>query len=370
MAYPPQHSPLLGDPTSPASPAFRESPNSPYLYSDDGASNNQFSSMDGQSTLGLHARQRSYTDDKEEAGADSPALGAAAGDAARGTGGGFWSRLSQRAKRLLIVGIILLLIILIIVIAVPTAITRSNAKSNAAVAAEGDDSNSSSRASISRASPSATHSSSSTSAAPTPSGRPAWGGDGSTVYTEDGSTFVYQNSFGEFGFSVCHSSFCCTANATFFREKAASGTPSPSTTRRALKASLLRSTRLGTTTPTRSAESTSEGELRLLFFLSSLPALRFRRPLTSPSPFPLLPRSPPSLLALSHLSPSPHLASTNRWLTIEPFIVPGLFEPFNEAGINHDATVVDEWTLCEALGSNMSAVITEHYDTFIVSCHL
>jgi hypothetical protein len=59
--------------------------------------------------------------------------------------------------------------------------------------------------------------------------------------------------------------------------------------------------------------------------------------------------------------------SRNRWLTIEPFIVPGLFEPFNDAGINHNATVVDEWTLCEALGSNMSAAITEHYDTFIVS---
>lgn len=72
-------------------------------------------------------------------------------------------------------------------------------------------------------------------------------------------------------------------------------------------------------------------------------------------------------LALLPSSHSSHLASTNRWLTIEPFIVPGLFEPFNGPGINPDATVVDEWTLCEALGSNMSAVITEHYETFIVS---
>lgn len=29
--------------------------------------------------------------------------------------------------------------------------------------------------------------------------------------------------------------------------------------------------------------------------------------------------------------------------------------------------MVDEWTLCEALGSNMTQVITEHYETFIVS---
>lgn len=28
---------------------------------------------------------------------------------------------------------------------------------------------------------------------------------------------------------------------------------------------------------------------------------------------------------------------------------------------------MDEWTLCEALGANMSRVITEHYETFIVS---
>ncbi|KAK4701542.1 glucan 1,3-beta-glucosidase, partial [Phenoliferia sp. Uapishka_3] len=55
------------------------------------------------------------------------------------------------------------------------------------------------------------------------------------------------------------------------------------------------------------------------------------------------------------------------WLTIEPFIVPSLFEPFNSAtnGPNVTNGAVDEWHLCQALGANMSAVITEHYETFI-----
>ncbi|ORY88674.1 glycoside hydrolase family 5 protein [Leucosporidium creatinivorum] len=55
------------------------------------------------------------------------------------------------------------------------------------------------------------------------------------------------------------------------------------------------------------------------------------------------------------------------WLVTEPFIVPGLYEPFNPLGgdVNFNATVVDEWTLCEALGDNMTNVLTEHYETFI-----
>lgn len=67
------------------------------------------------------------------------------------------------------------------------------------------------------------------------------------------------------------------------------------------------------------------------------------------------------------LSPPPSLA--RRWLVTEPFIVPGLYEPFNPEGgeVNFNATIVDEWTLCEALGDNMTNVLTEHYETFIVS---
>lgn len=57
------------------------------------------------------------------------------------------------------------------------------------------------------------------------------------------------------------------------------------------------------------------------------------------------------------------------WLTIEPFIVPGLFEPFNANNDDPDSVnlAIDEWTLCEQLGNNMSTVIEEHYKTFIVS---
>lgn len=58
-----------------------------------------------------------------------------------------------------------------------------------------------------------------------------------------------------------------------------------------------------------------------------------------------------------------------RWLTLEPFIVPGMFEPFNsntDDG-NGQNNAIDEWTLSIALGSNLTAAMTEHYETFIVS---
>ncbi|KAL8277511.1 hypothetical protein RQP46_010066 [Phenoliferia psychrophenolica] len=55
------------------------------------------------------------------------------------------------------------------------------------------------------------------------------------------------------------------------------------------------------------------------------------------------------------------------WLVLEPFISPALFEPFNSPTNDPTAAngAVDEWTLSLALGPNMSAVITEHYATFI-----
>lgn len=47
------------------------------------------------------------------------------------------------------------------------------------------------------------------------------------------------------------------------------------------------------------------------------------------------------------------------WLVLEPFITPDLFQPYG-------GKVVDEWTLCETLGiQNATAVLTQHYDTFI-----
>lgn len=51
------------------------------------------------------------------------------------------------------------------------------------------------------------------------------------------------------------------------------------------------------------------------------------------------------------------------WLVTEPFICPGLYEPWlqNAAGI----TVVDEYTLSQAMGDRLAEVMEEHYRTFI-----
>ncbi|GAA5821150.1 hypothetical protein JCM10212_004193, partial [Sporobolomyces blumeae] len=55
------------------------------------------------------------------------------------------------------------------------------------------------------------------------------------------------------------------------------------------------------------------------------------------------------------------------WLVLEPFIVPGMFEPFNSNSDSPNSTnnAIDEWTLSEQLGSNLTAAMTEHYETFI-----
>lgn len=49
----------------------------------------------------------------------------------------------------------------------------------------------------------------------------------------------------------------------------------------------------------------------------------------------------------------------------EPFIVPGLYEKWrsNNAGIE----VVDEFTLCQAMGDQVAEEMENHYRTFIVS---
>ncbi|KAI9605533.1 hypothetical protein KEM48_002152 [Puccinia striiformis f. sp. tritici PST-130] len=49
------------------------------------------------------------------------------------------------------------------------------------------------------------------------------------------------------------------------------------------------------------------------------------------------------------------------WLVLEPFITPSLFEPY----ANSAHPVVDEWTLCETLGTKAASTIENHYKTFI-----
>ena len=46
-----------------------------------------------------------------------------------------------------------------------------------------------------------------------------------------------------------------------------------------------------------------------------------------------------------------------------------MFEPFNSNSndVNAVNNAIDEWTLSEQLGSNLTNAMTEHYETFIVS---
>ncbi|WVQ73941.1 hypothetical protein IAR50_003522 [Cryptococcus sp. DSM 104548] len=50
------------------------------------------------------------------------------------------------------------------------------------------------------------------------------------------------------------------------------------------------------------------------------------------------------------------------WLVTEPFIVPGLYEKYANGTAG---TAVDEYTLSQNMGDNLTAAMTDHYDTFI-----
>lgn len=52
----------------------------------------------------------------------------------------------------------------------------------------------------------------------------------------------------------------------------------------------------------------------------------------------------------------------DRWLVLEPFITPYLFEPH----ISGPDPAVDEWHLSLRLGDRLADVLEEHYRTFIV----
>ncbi|OCF39284.1 glucan 1,3-beta-glucosidase [Kwoniella heveanensis CBS 569] len=54
--------------------------------------------------------------------------------------------------------------------------------------------------------------------------------------------------------------------------------------------------------------------------------------------------------------------NTGGWLVTEPFIVPGLYEKYAEV---NGQTAIDEYTLSQNMGSNLTAAMTEHYETFI-----
>jgi glucan 1,3-beta-glucosidase len=51
------------------------------------------------------------------------------------------------------------------------------------------------------------------------------------------------------------------------------------------------------------------------------------------------------------------------WLNTEPFIVPALYEKY--ANGSNGQTAIDEYTLSQNMGDNLTAAMTEHYETFI-----
>ncbi|SCV67335.1 BQ2448_5981 [Microbotryum intermedium] len=200
---------------------------------------------------------------------------------------GFWARLSGRGRKFLLLLALVILLIIAVAIAIPTAIiTRNNEKSNAASSGGSRTSGSNSHtptASAPNGIPTGATGSADWKTAP-------YGGDGSIVYTEDGSSFTYNNSFGGFWVSI---PFNDTAQAQ-------DDVP-PLDKEWDYSVNLINGVNLG------------------------------------------------------------------GWLTIEPFIVPSLFEPYNSASNLPNATnnAIDEWHLSEMLGSNLSSVITNHYATFI-----
>lgn len=52
------------------------------------------------------------------------------------------------------------------------------------------------------------------------------------------------------------------------------------------------------------------------------------------------------------------------WLNTEPFIVPHLYETYATGPDGQVA--IDEFTLSQNMGDNLTAAMTEHYETFIV----
>ncbi|KAK4704592.1 glucan 1,3-beta-glucosidase, partial [Phenoliferia sp. Uapishka_3] len=109
--------------------------------------------------------------------------------------GNFYTRMSSRGRRILFAGIIIAIIVIAVAAAVPSALSNKSNKSVKAAAATGSSSSSS-----------GTGTATSSAATATSTGfdwkTAATGGDGSTVFTEDGSSFVYNNTFGGFWVSV------------------------------------------------------------------------------------------------------------------------------------------------------------------------
>ncbi|KDE06629.1 hypothetical protein MVLG_03124 [Microbotryum lychnidis-dioicae p1A1 Lamole] len=272
--------------------------------------------VDGQSQLGLNPRSGSvlgvyekYEDhemgDKASAGRRGTANVAGGRTLVKKGTTGFWATLSSRGRKFLLLAVLVVLLLIAVAVAIPTAlVTRNNErKANNALAADG--SSSAAPTTLGSAAPSSAAAPLTTSATPTTTafqgiptganGSADWrtapfGGDGSIVYTESGSPFVYNNSFGGFWVSIP------------FNDSARAQDDVP--------------------------------------------------PLNEPWDY--------STTLINGVN-------LGGWLVTEPFIVPALYEPFNAASDSRTATnrAIDEWTLSEALGTSLTSVMTNHYETFI-----
>lgn len=156
------------------------------------------------SQTGLHARAHPY------AGAGTPDSALAGGyggeklrkggrgrygGAGAGAGGGWWSRKSSAARRWIIIGLVLLVIVIGVAVGAGVGVSEHSATPSAKAAS---------------GKAAATTTSTTMSKVAAPSGVPtgttgstdwrdaATGGDGSTVYLTNGSSFTYNNSFGGF----------------------------------------------------------------------------------------------------------------------------------------------------------------------------
>ncbi|KAM0748715.1 glycoside hydrolase [Meredithblackwellia eburnea MCA 4105] len=187
-------------------------------------------------------------------------------------GNRWWGRLSSRARRFIYVAFALLILVVAIAVAIPVALDHKR-KSNHSATVQDD-----------------TLVTSTSSGSANGWRTAAFGYDGSTVYADDGSTFIYNNSFGGFWTSIP------------FNDSARAQADVPALNQKwDYNVNLINGVNLG------------------------------------------------------------------GWLVLEPFIVPAMYEPFNSASNDPNAQngAIDEWTLSQALGTNLTARMTEHYETFI-----
>lgn len=228
---------------------------------------------------------------KRRSGSGAGAYGGGASGKARGGGfGGWWHSKSGKVKGLLIAALVAALVILAIVIAVPVAV---ESRKSDAVSANQEDKSDGSADSIQTGD---VNSDGVPDALPTGNDpevdwrTSAWGGNGSTVYADDGSTFIYNNTFGGYWVSI---PFNNTARAQSY-------------------------------SPALDEEWNYETDVM-------------------------------------------YGVNIGGWLALEPFISAAMFEPYASESIDptYNHTVVDEWTLCEAMGDDKYDLLEEHYSTFI-----